>query len=112
MARVEGPYLMLAENRAARAKFAALDAAGAPVTGIASGSFTLRRSKNGEVPDVSITRTVTEIGAANMPGTYQITLDAADVDRPGFLEIRITAGGIEAVIWRAVVLPRLAFKDA
>lgn len=77
-----------------RVHFLMLSAAGAGVTGL-SGGLTVRRAKANETGGGTITRTITELSSANLPGLYQITLQAADLDTPGPLSLKFTGAGAD-----------------
>ncbi len=88
-----------------RFKFLMRDGAGVPVTGLTGGTMTFFRSKRGEGA-TSITPTISEVSAANMPGLYEGILAAVDLDTVGALALHVTAAGAEATVLFGTVVPR------
>lgn len=66
--------------------------AGSPVTGLVSGDFTTRASKNGAAASSVTPTTVLEVSAANMPGVYAFTIPAATFDTDGPIVLQMASG--------------------
>lgn len=93
-----------------RLRFSMRDGSRNPVTGLHT-SIDVWRSRRGESPAVQIVtagagRTVTQVDATNMPGVYELTMQAADVDRPGAATFRFVGAGAEDLLLFVPFLPR------